>query len=66
MDEKKVKVIKDWLVLKFILELWFFLGLVNYQDKFICGYLKKVVFLMDLLKKGEKQDWIGGVFDELK
>ncbi|KAK3004272.1 hypothetical protein RJ639_019144 [Escallonia herrerae] len=57
MDEKKVKVIKEWEVPTKVSELRSFLGLANYYQRFIKGYSTKAAPLTDLLKKGKTWEW---------
>ena len=57
MDQKKVQAILDWAVPTKVAELRSFLGLANYDHKFVAGYSKKVAPLTDLLKKDQLWVW---------
>ncbi len=39
-NPKKVNVVKDFLVPRFITDVWTFLGLIGYYRNFVCGYTK--------------------------
>lgn len=56
MDPKKVQVIINWQAPSSVKNLWPFLGMANYYQKFIVGYSNKKVALTDLLMKDVK--WV--------
>ncbi|KAJ0076368.1 hypothetical protein Patl1_35022 [Pistacia atlantica] len=69
MDTKKVQAIVKRLAPTKVPGLRSFLDLANYYHKFIAGYSKKVVPLADLLKKGQRWEWIEAyamAFNKLK
>ena len=51
MDPEKVCATKDWKEPKNVHDVKVFLGMVNYQRKFVEGYSKVTTMLVDLLKK---------------
>ena len=64
-----MKVIKDWVEPKNVHEMRVFLGMTNYQWKFVEGYSKVTSALTDLLKKDKRWSWMNKcqkAFDDLK
>ena len=57
MDDSKVKAIQEWDPPTKIPQLSFFLGLVNYYQRFIKGYSTRVAPLTNLLKKNKTWEW---------
>jgi hypothetical protein len=53
LDPKKVQVVKDFPIPKFVINVWAFLGLTGYYKNFVCVYAKIVVPLFDLTKKDQ-------------
>jgi len=51
MEPSRVKAIEDWVEPKNVHEMRVFLGMTNYQRKFVEGYSKVTSILTDLLKK---------------
>ena len=49
-----MKAIEDWVEAKNIHEMRVFLGMTNYQRKFVEGYSKVTSSLTDLLKKDKR------------
>ncbi|XP_060667478.1 uncharacterized mitochondrial protein AtMg00860-like [Ziziphus jujuba] len=69
IDMEKVKVIQEWKTPTNVKELRSFMGLANYDHRFVKGYLKKATPLMELLKKEVLWEWskeCEGAFDNLK
>ncbi len=56
-DPKKVHAVKDFPILRFVINVWAFLGLTRYYKNFVCGYAKIVVTLFDLTKKDQSFLW---------
>jgi hypothetical protein len=56
-DPKKVHVIKDFLVPRFVSNVRAFLGLIRYYKNFVRGYAKIVVPLFNLTKKDQNFLW---------
>ncbi|KAA3465551.1 reverse transcriptase [Gossypium australe] len=54
IDKSKIRAIFDWEPPTKVTELRSFLGLANYYQRFIEGYSKITIPLIDLLKKGKK------------
>ncbi|KAJ7942702.1 Transposon Ty3-G Gag-Pol polyprotein [Quillaja saponaria] len=57
MDLDKVKAIKEWKTPTSVTELHSFLGLANYYRRFVEGYSRRAVPLIELLKKGTVWHW---------
>ncbi|GJT90847.1 hypothetical protein Tco_1079692 [Tanacetum coccineum] len=57
MDGAKIKAIQDWEPPTKVMELRYFLGLVNYYRRFIMGYSAIASPLTDLLKKNKAWIW---------
>ena len=57
MDPKKIYIIKEWLILKNISEVLFYLGFTNFYHRFIKNYLKLVLSLTNLTKKDINWVW---------
>nr|GEU66337.1 hypothetical protein VITISV_008583 [Tanacetum cinerariifolium] len=57
MDGAKIKAIQDWEPPTKVMELRYFLGLVNYYQRFIMGYSAIASPLTDLLKKNKAWIW---------
>nr|GEW25571.1 hypothetical protein [Tanacetum cinerariifolium] len=57
MDGAKIKAIQDWEPPTKVTELRYFLGLVNYYQRFIMGYSAMASPLTDLLKKNKAWIW---------
>ena len=55
VDPIKIYIIKEWLTLRNILEVLFFLGFANFHRRFIKNYSKIAISLTNLFKKGV--DW---------
>jgi hypothetical protein len=53
----KVKEVLDWKSPMSMSEVWSFLGLVGYYQRFIPNFLKVAKPLTELLKKGKKYIW---------
>ena len=69
MNNRKVHAIMDWQAPSKVTELRSFLGLANYNRKFIEGYSKMAAPLTDLLKKDRPWKWdenCQAAFDKLK
>ncbi len=69
LDPKKVQVVKDFPIPKFVINVWAFLGLTGYYKNFVRVYAKIVVPLFDLTKKDQSFLWTLAhqeVFDTLK
>ncbi|KAI3443871.1 hypothetical protein Pfo_000536 [Paulownia fortunei] len=69
MDRAKIPAIVEWEAPTKVIELWSFLGLINYYCRFIQGYSTCAAPLMDLLKKGKTWEWFKKcqhAFDDLK
>ena len=54
MDPKKIQSIEEWLTPKTVTEIQAFLGLANYNRKFVEGYSKLAILLISLTKKDTK------------
>ena len=54
MEPSRVKAIEDWVEPKNVHEMRVFLGMTNYQRKFVEGYSKVTSALTDLLKKDKR------------
>ena len=54
MDSAKIKDVQEWLVPKTVKDIQSFLGLANYNRKFIKDYSKKTLSLTELTKKDIK------------
>jgi len=50
-DPKKVHVVKDFPVPRFVTNVQAFLGLIGYYKSFVCGYAKIVVPFFDLTRR---------------
>ncbi len=50
-DPKKVQVIKDFPIPRFVTNVRAFLGLTRYYKNFVCGYAKIAMPLFDLTRK---------------
>lgn len=64
-----MKAIEDWVEPNNFHEMRMFLGMTNYQWKFVEGYSKVTSALIDLLKKDKRWSWMDkcqATFDELK
>lgn len=57
MDVFKIDVVKLFLILKCIKDVWFFFGLCNYYWKFIYDYSIIIGLLIVLLRKDNKFKW---------
>ena len=57
IDLKKVQSIKEWPTPKNVTEIQAFLGLANYNRKFVKGYSKLAIPLTSLTKKDTKFVW---------
>ena len=69
MEPSRLKAIEDWVELKNFHEMRVFLGMTNYQRKFVEGYSKVTSALTDLLKKDKRWSWTNKcqeAFDDLK
>ena len=69
MEPSRVKVIEDWVEPKNVHEMRVFLGMTNYQRKFVEGYSKVTSALTNLLKKDKRWSWTNKcqeAFDDLK
>jgi len=69
MEPSRVKAIEDWVEPKNVHEMRVFLGMTNYQRKFVEGYSKVTSILTDLLKKYKRWCWTDKCqkeFDDLK
>ena len=69
MELSRVKTIEDWVEPKNVHEMRVFLGMTNYQRKFVEGYSKVTLALTDLLKKDKRWSWTDKcqvAFDDLK
>eukprot|EP00253_Pinus_taeda_P035449 PITA_35449 len=69
MEPSRVKAIEDWVEPKNVHEMRVFLGMTNYQRKFVEGYSKVTSALTDLLKKDNRWCWMEKcqkAFDDLK
>ena len=51
IEEKKVKVVLDWIVSKLVKNIQKFLGLVNYYRRFVKGFVKITRLLHKLMRK---------------
>jgi hypothetical protein len=51
MSEDKIKVVKDWLQLKIVKEVQFFLGFLNFNWQFIKDFSKIAIPLTKLTRK---------------
>ena len=58
MEPSRVKAIEDWVEPKNVHEMRVFLGMTNYQWKFVEGYSKVTSSLTDLLKKEKRWSWM--------
>jgi len=54
MEEKNMKAVLDWLVLKSVKDIQKFLGLANYYRRFIEGFVKITRLLHELARKEQK------------
>eukprot|EP00253_Pinus_taeda_P026211 PITA_26211 len=69
MESSRVKAIENWVEPKNVHEMRVFLGITNYQWKFVQGYSKVTSAPTDLLKKDKKWCWTEKcqkAFDDLK
>ena len=69
MEPSRIKAIEDWAEPKNVHDMRVFLGMTNYQRKFVEGYSKITAPLTDLLKKGKRWSWTEKcreAFEELK
>eukprot|EP00253_Pinus_taeda_P026665 PITA_26665 len=69
MEPSRVKAIEDWVEPKNVHDMRVFLGMTNYQRRFVEGYSKVTAALTDLLIKDKKWCWTEKcqkAFDELK
>jgi len=69
MEPTRVKAIEDWVEPKNVHEMRVFLGMTNYQRKFVEGYSKVTSSLTYLLKKDKRWNWTDKcqkAFDDLK
>eukprot|EP00253_Pinus_taeda_P003877 PITA_03877 len=69
MESSRVKVIEDWVEQKNVHEMRVFLGMTNYQRKFVEGYFEVTSSLTNLLKKDKRWSWTDKcqeAFDNLK
>jgi len=57
MEPNKVKAIEDWVEPNNVHDRMVFLGMTNYQQKFVEGYSKVTSSLTDLLKKDKRWSW---------
>ena len=53
MEPSRIKAIEDWAEPKNVHDMRVFLGMTNYQRKFVEGYSKIIAPLIDFLKKGK-------------
>jgi hypothetical protein len=58
VDLAKVKEIVGWKIPKTVTEVWSFLGLTGYYQRFIEGFSKIVKPMTSLLEKGKEFNWI--------
>eukprot|EP00253_Pinus_taeda_P035293 PITA_35293 len=69
MEPSRVKAIEDWVEPKNVHDMRAFVGMTNYQQKFVEGYSKITSAPIDLLKKDKKWCWTEKcqkAFDDLK
>jgi len=69
MEPSRVKAIEAWAESKNVHDMRVFLGMTNYQRKFVEGYYKVTLSLTDLLKKDKQWNWMEKCrmeFEELK
>ena len=69
MEPSRIKAIEEWAEPKNVHEMRIFLGMTNYERKFVEGYSKITAPLTDLLKKGKRWIWTEScreAFEELK
>ena len=56
INSKKIYITVEWLTLRNISEVLFFLGFANFYHRFIKNYLKVIISLINLTKKNTK--WV--------
>ena len=57
VDPKKIKAIEYWLVPKDVINVWSFMGITGYYQRFIEGFSRIANPITSLQKKGKKFDW---------
>ena len=58
MEEEKVKGVLEWLTLKCVKDMQKFLGLANYYQRFIEGFVTVARPLHNMVKKDKKWEWM--------
>ena len=57
VDPDKIKAIMEWHVPKDVLDVWSFMGITGYYQKFTEGFSKIVNLVTSLQKKGKRFVW---------
>ena len=57
VDPEKIRAIEDWLVPKNVMDVWSFMGITGYYQRFIEGFSRIANPITSLQKKENKFDW---------